>query len=53
MLDTDPSLWVTVAGPHASVAVAVPKASLISEAVGLHPSVSVVPPTVPVGGVTS
>ena len=40
-------------GPHASVAVAVPNASLISEADGLHPSVSVVPPTTPVGGVTS
>ena len=40
-------------GPHASVAVAVPNALLISDAVGLHPRLRVVPPTTPVGGVTS
>ena len=40
-------------GPHASVAVAVPSASLISDAAGLHPRLRVVPPTTPVGGVKS
>ena len=40
-------------GPHASVAVAVPNALLISDAVGLHPRLRVVPPTTPVGGVKS
>ena len=39
--------------PHASVAVAVPNAPLISLADGLHPSVLVVPPVVRVGGVRS
>src|SRR4030095_4137479 len=45
-----PSLDVTVGVPHASVAVAVPRAALISEAAGLQPSVNVVPPAVIVGG---
>jgi hypothetical protein len=53
LLDTLPSLCVIVGTLHASVAVAVPSASLISEADGLHPSVSVVPPAVPVGAVIS
>ena len=53
LLDTRPSLDVTVGVPQASVAVAVPRAPLISEAEGLQPSVVVVPPVVSVGGVTS
>ena len=52
-LDTLPSLCDIVVGPHASVAVAVPKALLISLAAGLQPNVNVVPPVVMVGGVVS
>jgi len=48
-----PSLDVTVGVPQASVAVAVPSAALIFEAVGLHPNVFVVPVAVIVGGVRS
>jgi hypothetical protein len=44
---------VTVGLLHASVEVAVPKAPLISPAVGLQPSVVVVPPVVITGGVIS
>ena len=44
---------LNVTGPQASVAVAVPKAALISEAAGLHPSVVVVPVAVMDGGVLS
>ena len=39
--------------PHASVAVAVPNALLISAAVGLHPRLRFVPPTTADGGVRS
>ena len=39
--------------PHASVAVAVPSALLISPVVGLHPSVVVVPPVTITGAVLS
>ena len=53
MVDIDPSEEVTVGVPHASVAVAVPSAALISEATGLHARVNVVPPVVITGGVTS
>jgi hypothetical protein len=42
-VDTAPSVNVTVVVPQPSVAVAVPRAALISEAEGLHPSVLVVP----------
>jgi hypothetical protein len=42
-----------VVAPQASLAVAVPKALLISPADGLHPSVVVVPPVVITGGVRS
>ena len=48
-----PSLEDTVGVPHASVAVAVPSAPLISPAVGLHPRVNAVPVAVIVGAVTS
>src|SRR5512145_993362 len=44
---------VMVTGPHASVAVAVPSAALISDAVGLHPKVVAVPVAVIDGGVRS
>src|SRR5688572_32341803 len=44
---------VIVTAPHASVAVAVPKAASISPAEGLHPKVLVVPVAVIVGGVRS
>jgi hypothetical protein len=47
------SLEVIVGVLHASVAVAVPSAPLISPAEGLHPSVVVVPPVVSVGAVRS
>ena len=47
------SLVVIVTGPHASVAVAEPRAALISEAEGLQPRVVAVPDAVIVGGVTS
>ena len=53
MLLTLPSLEVTVGVPHASVAVAVPNAPLMSPADGLHASVVVVPPVVSTGGVLS
>ena len=53
LLVTVPSFEVTVGVPHASVAVAVPSAALISVAAGLHPRVVAVPPVVMVGGVTS
>ena len=53
MLPTLPSLDDTVGVLHASVAVAVPSAPLISPADGLQPSVVVVPPDVRVGGVRS
>ena len=36
--------------PQASVAVAVPSAALISEAEGLHPSVTIAPVIIIVGG---
>ena len=48
-----PSEEVTVGVPQASVAVAVPRAALISLATGLHASVNVVPPVVITGGVIS
>ena len=53
MLVTLPSLEVIVVLPHASVALAVPKAALISAADGLQPSVVVAPPVVITGGVRS
>jgi hypothetical protein len=53
LLVTLPSLEVSVGVPHASVAVAVPSAALISPAEGLHPSVVVEPPVVIVGAVRS
>ena len=53
VVDTAPSVEVTVGAPHASVAVAVPRAALISEATGLQPRVNVVPVAVITGGVTS
>jgi hypothetical protein len=43
----------TVGIPQASVAVAVPRAALISEAAGLHASVNVVPVAVITGGTRS
>jgi hypothetical protein len=46
-------LAVTVGVPHASVAVAVPNARSISEAVGLQPSVKLFPEVEMVGAVTS
>jgi len=48
-----PSENVTVVGPHASVAVAVPSAAVISVAAGLHPRASDVPVAVRFGGVRS
>src|SRR6187431_2424446 len=54
LLPTVPSLPAdTVGVPQPSVAVAVPKAPLISPEVGLQPSVVVVPPVVITGGVLS
>ena len=50
---TAPSLWLIVGEPQASVAVAEPRAALISDAVGLHANVVVVPLAVIEGGVTS
>src|SRR4030095_11187366 len=44
-----PSEELTVGAPHASVAVAVPRAAFISEATGLQPSDNTVPPAVIVG----
>ena len=49
----DPSLDVTVGEPQASVAVAVPNAASIADAVGLQPSVVAVPLAVIAGGVLS
>ena len=46
-------LCVIVGAPHASVAVAVPNAVLISTASGLHPNGKLFPPVVITGGVTS
>jgi hypothetical protein len=51
VVDTAPSVNVMVAMLHASEAVAVPRAALISEAVGLHPRVLVVPVGVITGGI--
>ena len=48
-----PSFEVIVGVPHASVAVAVPKAPFISPAEGLQPSVIVVPPDVITGVILS
>jgi len=48
---TGPSINVSVGIPQASVAVAVPRAAVISEAEGLHPKVKVVPVVVIVGAV--
>ena len=53
MLDTVPSLDENVGVPQLSVAVADPSAASISAAVGLHPSVVVVPVAVIVGAVMS
>ena len=53
LLCNAPSLNVSVIGPQASVAVAVPNAAVISEAAGLHPSANDVPIDVMEGGVTS
>jgi len=47
------STELTVGVPQASVAVAVPRAALISETTGLHPRTSVVPVAVIAGGVRS
>ena len=53
MLEILPSLDVIVVVPHASDAVAVPSAALISPADGLQPSVVVVPVPVIIGAVLS
>ena len=53
VVDTDPSLEVTVGVLQPSVAVAEPKAASISAAVELQPSDKEVPFAVIVGGVTS
>ena len=53
VLTTDPSFCVKVVAPQASVAVAVPRAFVISPAVGLQPNVVVVPPVEIIGGVAS
>jgi hypothetical protein len=51
---TGPSVnEILVTAPQASVAVAVPRAAVISEAAGLHASVSVVPVAVITGGTRS
>jgi hypothetical protein len=47
---TCPSLTVTAGVPHAAVAVAEPKAALISEAEGLQPSVVTAPVIIIAGG---
>ena len=47
---TGPSETVTAGEPQAAVAVAVPRAALISEAEGLQPSVAVAPVIIIVGG---
>jgi hypothetical protein len=53
VVDTTPSVNVTVGVPQPSVAVADPSAAVISEAAGLHPSDVAVPVAVMVGGVRS
>ena len=53
VVDTGPSLEVTVGVLQPSVAVAVPSAALISEAVELQPSDKLVPFAIIVGGVRS
>ena len=50
MVCTLPSLKVTIGVPQAAVAVAEPRAALISEAEGLQPSVGVAPVIIIVGG---
>ena len=50
---TEPSAEETVGVLTASIAVAVPSALLISDALGLHPNVKAVPPAVMVGAVKS
>ena len=50
LVDIAPSVNATIGVPHAADAVAVPKAALISEAVGLQPSVGIAPVIVIVGG---
>jgi hypothetical protein len=47
---TAPSVNVTIGVPHAADAVAVPRAALISDAVGLQPRVGVAPLIIIVGG---
>ena len=53
MLEILPSLDVMVVLPHASDAVAVPSAALISLALGLQPRVVVVPVLVIIGAILS
>ena len=53
VVDTDPSLCVSLGVPQASVAIADPSAALISEEVELQPRVVVVPLAIIVGGVLS
>ena len=50
---TVPSVKLGVTGPQLSVAVAVPSAALMSDALGLQPSVRVVPVAVITGAVVS
>ena len=50
---TAPSENPILGVPHASVAVAVPRAASICAAVGLHPGFNVVPDVVMVGGILS
>ena len=47
---TGPSVTVTAGDPHAAVAVAEPRAALISEAEGLQPSVATAPVIIIAGG---
>ena len=47
---TGPSVTVTAGDPHAAVAVAEPRAALISEADGLQPRVATAPVIIMVGG---
>ena len=47
---TGPSVTITAGDPHAAVAVAEPRAALISEAVGLQPSVATAPVIIIAGG---
>ena len=53
MTVTVPVVAVGVTGPQASLAVAVPKAESIAEAVGLQPRVNVVPVAVITGATVS